>query len=317
VRCVFFGSPDFALGSLEALLHSRHSVVGIVTQPDRPAGRGLKLEPPAVKKRALAAGLPILQPEKVNCDDTYRFLDELKPEILVVVAYGGFLGKKLLEPRPFPPVNVHPSLLPDLRGAAPIQWALLRGYAQTGVTTQFMVKEMDAGDVLLQEIFAVGEAENSRDLHDRLSREGGRLIVNTLDGLENGSLTPKPQDGAKATFAPLLTKEDGLLHFRRDDAWTCHNKVRGLYPWPGAYAFLNKTRVRVLRSLPAKEIPARGAPGSIWLEGEHLFVNCRGTALELLELQPEGRRATLPREFENGMKSAGLPYQFDESGGES
>ena len=148
MRVVFFGSPDFALGSLEALLGSGHQVVGVVTQPDRPAGRGLQTTPPPVKVRAAAAAIPILQPEKVNSQATYDFLSALKPDILVVVAYGEFLGEKLLKHCRFPPVNVHPSLLPDLRGAAPVQWALLRGYRRTGITTQFMQKEMDAGDVL-------------------------------------------------------------------------------------------------------------------------------------------------------------------------
>jgi methionyl-tRNA formyltransferase len=176
VKVVFFGSPEFAVASLEALLASHHQVVGVVTQPDRPAGRGLKLEPPAVKVLALKHNLPIHQPEKVNCQETYDFLDRLDPDILTVIAYGGFLGKKLLEPRRFPPVNVHPSLLPDLRGAAPMQWALLRGYPATGVTTQFMVKEMDAGDVLLQTNDPIGEDENAAELQNRLKRRPGRRL---------------------------------------------------------------------------------------------------------------------------------------------
>lgn len=312
MRCVFFGSPEFALGSLEALLASRHDVVGIVTQPDRPSGRGLQLEPPPVKKRALPLGLPLFQPEKVNQQATYDFLDKLRPDILVVVAYGEFLGSRLLSFCKFAPVNVHPSLLPDLRGAAPVQWALLRGYSKTGVTTQFMEKEMDAGDVLLQEEFPLSEADNARDLLARFSVEGGRLLVTTLDRLEAGTVSPRAQDSAKATFAPLLTKESGLLQFALNDAWTTHNQVRGLYPWPGAYGFINKKRVKVLRSAMARGESARGAPGAFWFQGERMFVACREGALELLEVQPEGKRAMLPREFENGMK--GAPARFDTNG---
>jgi methionyl-tRNA formyltransferase len=308
VKCVFFGSPEFAVASLEALLSSEHKVLGVVTQPDRPAGRGMKLEPPAVKKLALARGLPILQPEKVNCEETYAFLERLGPEILAVVAYGGFLGKRLLSWGKFPPVNVHPSLLPDLRGAAPMQWAVLRGYARTGVTTQFMVKDMDAGDVLLQVPADIGPDESSKELQDQLKEVGGALLVQTLTGLENGTIQPRPQNGAAATFAPLLSKEQGLARFSTETAETIHNQVRGLYPWPGAYAFHQGRRVKLLRSRRSSE-PPRGEPGSFWFQENRLFVACRSGCLELLEVQPEGKRALLPREFENGIND--LPHKFD------
>jgi methionyl-tRNA formyltransferase len=308
VRCVFFGSPEFAAASLEALLRSSHHVAGVVTQPDRPAGRGLRLEPPAVKKLALEHGLPILQPEKVNAEETYRFLDGVKPEVLAVVAYGEFLGDKLLHFCPRPPVNVHPSLLPDLRGAAPMQWAVLKGYSQTGVTTQFMAREMDAGDILLQVPAGIGPEESSRDVHDRLKLVGAELLVRTLDGLEGGGLVPTPQDGSKATFAPLLTKEQGLVRFRASTSVEIHNQIRGLFPWPGAYAFFRGKRLKLLRSRVA-EAAAKGGPGEFWLEGEQLFVSCAKGVVEVLELQPEGKRPLLPREFENGIKA--VPHQFD------
>lgn len=314
MRCVFFGSPEFALGSLNALLSSRHEVVGVVTQPDRPAGRGLKLEPPPVKVLALARAIPIHQPEKVNSEDTLRFLTTLRPDILAVVAYGGFLGDKLLNLCRFPPVNVHPSLLPDLRGAAPVQWALLRGYRRTGITTQFMTKAMDAGDVLLQEEFAVDEQDTSQSLLQRFSLEGGRMLVETLDGLEAGTLHGRPQNHSQATFAPLLTKEHGVIRFKEADAWKIHNQVRGLYPWPGAYAFLNKKRVKVLRTAMARKDTPLGAPGAFWMDGERLLVATADGVLELLELQPEGKRPMLPREFESGIKGTDAPRRFEESG---
>jgi methionyl-tRNA formyltransferase len=314
MRCVFFGSPEFALGSLEALLASRHKVVGVITQPDRPSGRGLKLEPPPVKKQALALGLPIHQPEKVNAEATYAFLESLRPDILAVVAYGEFLGARLLSFCLFPPVNVHPSLLPDLRGAAPVQWALLRGYRRTGVSTQLMAKEMDAGDLLLQEEFEVGEQENAKGLLEKLSAEGGRLLVRSLDGLEDGTLPPRPQNHAQATFAPLLTKENGLLRFAESDAWTAHNQIRGLFPWPGAYGCINKKRVKVLRSAMARGEPHLGAPGAFWFREGRLFVACREGVLELLQLQPEGRPAMLPREFAGGMKDSPARFVTDPNG---
>lgn len=315
MKCVFFGSPEFALGSLNALLNSRHEVLGVVTQPDRPAGRGLKLEPPPVKKLATEAKLPIHQPEKVNTESTYDFLRSLDPDILVVVAYGGFLGSKLLSWCKFPPVNVHPSLLPDLRGAAPVQWALLRGYSTTGITTQFMVKEMDAGDILLQEKFQIGADDTSQSLLRTYSLEGGRMLVETLSGLETGSIAPRPQDPAKATFAPLLSKDHGLIRFSECDAITIHNQARGLYPWPGAYAFLNKKRIKILRTAVAAGESPRNSPGTFWIQEERMFVSCANSVLEVMELQPEGKRPMLPMDFESGMKDADAPRRFDVSGG--
>lgn len=309
MRVAFFGSPDFATASLEALLSSSHEVVAVVTQPDRPAGRGLKLEPPAVKTLALSRGLPILQPEKVNCPETYHFLEEHRPDILAVVAYGGFLGKRLLDFAKFPPVNVHPSLLPQLRGAAPMQWSLIRGLVRSGVTTQFMVKEMDAGDVLLQEETDLGPDETAKDLHERLRLAGGELLVRTLDGLAAGTIRPRPQAANLATFAPLLTKEQGQLRFASESAATLHNLARGLFPWPGAFTFLQGKRVKILGTRLAPEA-SRGAPGTFWLEGERLLVSCREGTLELTGLQPEGKRALLPRDFANGMNSS-PPHHFD------
>ncbi len=309
MRCVFFGSPDFAVASLDALLASHHQVVGVVTQPDRPAGRGLKLEPPAVKVRALEHNLPLFQPEKLNSQETYDFLSGLQPDILAVVAYGAFLGEKLLKLCRFPPVNVHPSLLPELRGAAPMQWALLRGFASTGVSTQFMVREMDAGDVLLQVETPLGPNENGQELHERLKVVGGALLVKTLDGLESGHLQGRAQDASRATLAPLLTKEQGLIDFASHNAQTIHNQVRGLYPWPSAYTFLNKKRLKVLRTLASNANAGAKLPGEFWFQDHRLFVACRDGVLEVIELQPEGKRPILPKEFENGMKNS--PLRFD------
>jgi methionyl-tRNA formyltransferase len=308
VRCVFFGSPEFALGSLEALLASKHKVAGIITQPDRPAGRGLQPLPCAVKKRALTTGLPIHQPEKVNSESTYGFITNLRPDILVVVAYGEFLGARLLEITGRPPVNVHPSMLPDLRGAAPVQWALLRGYRKTGITTQNMAPEMDAGDVLLQEEFPIGENDTAKDLLDRYSLEGGRILVRTLDGIEARTIEPKPQNHAHVTLAPMLAKDKGLVKFGETDAWATHNQVRGLYPWPGAYAFLAGKRVKILRTVMARGRQAMGGPGAFWFDGDRMFVVCSDGVLEILELQPEGKKPLKPKEFSNGVQNA--PKQF-------
>jgi len=305
MKCIFFGSPDFAVASLEALLKSKHQVVGVITQPDRPSGRGLKLEAPEVKKMALQAGLPVFQPEKVNSEATHAWLSKLNPDIFAVVAYGEFLGEKLLKFCSKPPVNVHPSLLPDLRGAAPMQWALLRGYKKSGVSTQFMVKEMDAGDTLLQIETEILENENAKELHDRLKLVGADLLVKTLDGLERGSITPQVQDSSRATLAPLLNKEQGLIDWQKSTAAEIHNQIRGLYPWPSAYCTIEGKRVKILSSrIPPKETcPMKKlSPGEFMLYGDNVFFQASDSFLEILNLQPEGKRPMLPRDFVNGMK---------------
>jgi methionyl-tRNA formyltransferase len=312
MKVVFFGSPEFALGSLDAVLASRHKLVGVITQPDRPAGRGLQPVAPAVKRRAAPTGVPIFQPEKVNTDATYDFLASVKPDILVVVAYGEFLGDRLLSFCSTPPVNVHPSLLPDLRGAAPVQWAILRGYRRTGITTQFMAKEMDAGDVLLQEEFAIGENETSKDLFERFTKEGGRLLVSTLDGLEGGTITPRPQQHSQATFAPMFQKDKGLLCFAETDAWTTHNLVRGLFPWPGAYAFVGGKRVKLLSTRMARGEKPQGTAGAFWFRENRMFVACREGVLEITELQPEGKKPLKAQDYQSGTK--GVPGRFETTG---
>jgi methionyl-tRNA formyltransferase len=296
VRVVFFGSPDFALPSLEALLASTHKVVGVVTQPDRPAGRGLKVAAPPVKALALGANLPLLQPEKVNSPEVYAFLERLRPDQLVVVAYSGFLGAKLLEYCGRAPINVHPSLLPDLRGAAPMQWALLRGYNESGVTTQLMVKEMDAGDVLLQEKLPIGKEENLLELQPRMASLGGSLLVKSLDGIASGLIRPRPQDHRSATLAPLLQKDHGLMRFSQSNASTLHNQVRALVPWPGAHCFWRGKRVKVLAARPIKE-ESELSPGELSRRGDKVFVGCREGALEIITAQLEGKRALPGLEF--------------------
>jgi len=232
----------------------------------------------------------------------------------VVVAYGEFLGERLLKYCGRPPVNVHPSLLPDLRGAAPVQWALLRGYRRTGITTQFMAKEMDAGDVLLQEEYPIGENETSRDLFERFSAEGGKLLVKTLDAIEADAIEPRPQNHSQATFAPMFAKDKGLVDFTASDAWTVHNQIRGLFPWPGAYAFVGGKRVKLLRTLMARGQPHLGSAGSFWFDQHRMFVACREGVLEMLEVQPEGKRPMAPKEFENGLKGRDAAPRFETVG---
>ena len=317
MKCVFFGSPEFGAASLRALLASHHQVLGVITQPDRPAGRGLKLEMPAVKKVALEHSLPIFQADKINTEETITWLKEKNPDVLVVVAFGAFLGEKLLRFCKHPPINVHPSLLPDLRGAAPMQWSVLRGYKNTGVSTQFMAKAMDAGDILLQVNATIGANETSGELSERLKLVGGDLLVETLTKLERGEIQPKPQNQEAATFAPMLVKEQGLVKWNTLTVHEAHDLVRGLHPWPGAYATVAGKRVKLLRSAIPPETVFRNAklsPGEFYASGSSIFVRCKDVCLEILELQPEGKRPMLPREFVNGMKQGDNDdsvFQFD------
>ena len=314
MKCVFFGSPQFAVPFLKAICDSgKHSVVGVVTQPNRPAKRGLSLEPPPVKTAAEQLNLPILQPEKVNDDSVLEWLSHHSPDILVVVAYGEFLGKKLLDFCKTPPINVHPSLLPKLRGAAPVQWAVINGLKETGVTIQFMSAKMDSGDVILQEKISVGPNETAEDLFAKVTPVGRQLLIRALDQIEAGTAKSRPQNEADATLAPLLAKEDGRVRWNEWTAEECHNRIRGLFPWPAAYTYFEGKRIKVLKSALPKD-PSWGntaIPGQFVGFGDHLLVRCKSGVVALSSLQPEGKRAMLPHEFVNGIQKKTPPYAFE------
>jgi methionyl-tRNA formyltransferase len=313
LKCVFFGSPEFAVPFLKAIVESKkHSVVGVVTQPDRPAKRGLALEPPPVKKFASTLNFKILQPEKVNDASVAQWIKETGAEALVVVAYGEFFGKELLSLCEHPPINVHPSLLPELRGAAPVQWALLRGMKETGISIQFMAAKMDAGDVLLQEKISVGENDTAEDLFAKVTPVGANLLLAALDRIETGNVHAKPQDHERATLAPLLKKEDGLLRWTDWSDTVLHNRVRGLYPWPAAYTYFQGKRVRVLKSSIPRQANwgSSASPGEFVANGDSILVRCKTGIVEIHSLQPEGKRPMLPREFVNGIQKA-VPLLFD------
>lgn len=300
------GSPEFAVPSLSALLASQHKVVGVITQPDRPAGRGMQLQASPIKQLALKHKIPLFQPEKLNSQATLDILSEWGPQLITVVAYGEFLGERILKFCSQHPVNVHPSLLPDLRGAAPMQWALLRGYKKTGVSTQFMAKQMDAGDIILQVPYEIPENENYEEMSTKLSRIGADLLVETCNLIECGKANPKPQDHEKATLAPLLSKELGNICWQEENASAIHNKVRGLYPWPSAHTYFQGKRCKILATemLPKSECPQKAlAPGQFLLFGNHIFVRCADSWLKIIKIQPEGKRALLSQDFANGIKA--------------
>jgi methionyl-tRNA formyltransferase len=306
MRLVFLGTPEFAVPTVEALARAGHQVLAVVAQPDRPAGRGHVLKAPATKAWALARGVPVLQPEKVRDGTLAAALAALEPDVLVVTAYGRILGRDLLELAPFGALNVHASLLPRWRGAAPIQWAVASGDAETGVTIMQMDEGLDTGDLLLARTLAIGAEETAQALAPRLAMLGGQAIVEALPQLAAGALVPVRQAPGEVTLAPILAKEHGRLDFTRPAAeLAC--RVRGFTPWPGTHTSLAGRVLKVHRAAPAAGGPEPGAPGTATVVDGSLRVACGGgTALELLEVQPEGKRRMAARDFVNGLPAGGL-----------
>ncbi len=284
LKIVFMGTPDFAVPPLQALHDSLHEVVAVVSQPDRPKGRGRKLTPSPVKQTAMAYGYPVLQPDKVQTDKFHQQLTDLAPDLYVVVAFGRILPQSLLDVPARGAINVHASLLPRYRGAAPIQWAIINGNRETGVTTMMMDKGIDTGDILLMDKTAIGPVETAADLHDRLSNMGALTLVRTLEKLQDGSLTRTVQDHEKATYAPMLKKKDGRIDWSLPaERLAC--LIRGMTPWPGAYTFSDGRRLKIFKaSVLEREINV--PPGTILecFPGE-LRVATGRSALAVQEIQ--------------------------------
>lgn len=287
MRIIFMGTPDFAVPSLQALLDRRDEVCAVFTQPDKPKGRGHKLMPPPVKELALQHSLPVYQPATLRDEGVQAQIRALAPEAIVVVAYGKILPQAVLDVPPLGCVNVHGSLLPKYRGAAPIQWAVINGEEATGVTTMFMGAGVDTGDMLLRRETAIGPEETAGQLFDRLKDMGAQLLAETLSGLEKGELRPIPQNHEEATLAPMLQKELSQIDWTRP-AGDIHNLIRGLNPWPCAVAVLEGRRLKLLGSRVAE---ASGEPGEARCENGELLVCCGEKSLVIIELQtPEGKR---------------------------
>jgi methionyl-tRNA formyltransferase len=307
VRLVFLGSGAFAVPSLEALLDAGHEVRALVTQPDREKGRGRALASPPTRAVAEARGVPVLQPRRVREPEAQEQLRRLGPELQVVVAFGQILPRAVIDIAPRGTVNVHGSLLPRLRGAAPIQWAIANGDTETGVSTMLIDEGLDTGPVLLQRATPIGPEERASELEPRLARLGAQLLLETLRGLEDGSLRPVPQDPARATLAPLLHKEDGRLDWRRP-ARELHDRARGFHPWPGAFTSMAGRMLKVLRTrlTEAPPVAADAVPGEVLdVSDQGLLVLCgEGTGLRLVEVQPESRRAMPARAFAAGARLA-------------
>ena len=299
MRVVFMGTPDFAVASLDALITAGHDVVAVITQPDRPKGRGNKLAFPEVKTRALELNIPVYQPASVKDEDFLQLLQGYQPDVIVVVAFGRILPQAVLGLPPYGCVNVHGSLLPEYRGAAPIQRAVLDGRTETGVTTMRMDIGMDTGDMLLQAKLPITDEDTTGTMFDKLAALGGNLLIDTLTGLEQGSIVPEKQDDAKATHAARILKEDEVIDWK-NDAQKIFCQVRGLAPAPGAYTLWGGERLKVWKARVNNKNTGK-APGTLVEIGKDaLLVQTGNGCLEVLELQPAGKKAMPAKAFCNG-----------------
>jgi len=305
VRLVFFGTPQFAVPSLEIAAASGHEILAVITQPDRPKGRAQELALPPVKSAALRLGLPVHQPAGIRTPEFLEFLRALRPDAMAVVGYGKMIPQAILDIPPLGIINVHASLLPEYRGAAPIQWAIANGAAKTGVTTMRIDAGLDTGDILLAAETEIGPEETAVELGERLAAMGAGLLRDTLEGLRQGRIVPMPQDSSRATLAPILKKEDGRIDWNWPAA-RIHDRVRGLLPWPGCYTGWRGRTLQIWETRVAEPAAGAGA-GSLEASKSRLFAACgEGTRLELLEVQLEGKRRMSSGSFLNG-------YHLEES----
>ena len=303
MKVLFMGTPDFAVPTLRALVEGGYDVIGAVTQPDKPKGRGHHLMPPPVKEFALGKNIPVYQPATLKGEEFASLLSELDPEVIVVVAYGKILPVNVLEYPKYGCVNVHGSLLPEYRGAAPMQRAIIDGKSETGITTMLMAAGLDTGDMLLKESVAIGENDNFEDIHDRLSIVGAELLVKTLKGLEAGEITPKVQDDSLSTYAAKIEKADCELDFSLD-AKTLHDLIRGLSPIP--LSFTHTPDGKLLKVVKSRVIDADkvcdAACGTVIEVGEDIKVACGKGIISLLTVVPEGKGRMSAADFVRGRK---------------
>lgn len=289
MKILFMGTPDFAVFTLRALIDAGHEICAVVTQPDKPRGRGYAMTPPPVKVCAAEAGIPVLQPATLRDEHIAAELAGYAPQVIVVVAYGKILPKNILDLPPYGCINLHGSLLPEYRGAAPMQRAILDGKPVTGVTTMYMAEGMDTGDMLLRREIPIEESDNFEDIHDKLGKIGAVLMLETLEKLEAGTLTPVPQDDSLATYAAKITKDDCLVCFDTD-ARTVHNRIRGLSPIPLAFTHTPDGKLlKLVSARIAEEDQAHDTPGEILSLEDGITVACRTGSVTVTGVLPEGK----------------------------
>lgn len=309
MRIVFCGTPQFAVPTFKHLLaQPDFQIAGVITQPDRPSGRGMKLSFSSMKEAGLAAGLPVHQPEKIRSPEAQALLEKLAPDCIVIIAYGQIVPARLLSIPKHGWINLHASLLPKYRGAAPINWAIVNGETKTGVTSMRIDAGMDTGEMLLQREIEIGPQETAPELSARLAEAGAPVMTETLRGLAAGTLRGRPQDGDQASYAPLLKKEDGRIDWNHP-AQEIYNRIRGLAPWPGVYsAFRGKTchlwGEPVSKQKGVKDsAPTECLPGTLFQQVGELYVSCGdATTLRLVAVKVEGRNRVTAAEFANGAK---------------
>ena len=311
LRLVFCGTPEFAVPTLQALIVAGHDIRLVVSQPDRPVGREHQVAPTPVKRTALDVGLPVVQPEKIRDHQEFRAqLEATRPDAIVVVAYGRIIPPWMLALPRLGCVNLHASLLPKYRGAAPIQWSVAMGDAVTGNTTMLLEEGLDTGPILMQRTHAIGPKQTAAELFPILAAAGAPLVVETLDGLASGTVHPRAQNEAEATHAPILTREDGRMDFAAHSAMQLYNRWRGFQPWPGVFTSLNGKKLIAHQLAVAGEFGfgklQRAQPGEVQVENGRIFVACAEyTWLELIELQLEGKKRLPAAEFLRGMPQIG------------
>ncbi len=310
MKLVFCGTPRFAVPTLMALQEAGHEIALAVTQPDRPVGRTQELVAPPVKQKALAAGIPVTQPDKIRNNADFRAqLESIAPDAIIVVAYGRIIPHWMLTLPQYGCINLHGSLLPKYRGAAPIQWAIAMGETITGNTTMILEEGLDTGPILLQQAVVIRPEQTAVDLYEELATGGAPLVVETLEGLATGTIEPQTQDHARATLAPLLDREDGRMDFSAFTATQLKNRWRGFQPWPGAFTTLNGKKLIVHRTdvpeTPPPDADARAECGQLVVVDRRMLVACAGgTWLELIELQLEGKKRLSAVEFLRGTQFA-------------
>lgn len=296
MKIIFMGTPDFAVPTLEKIHQSPHELLAVITQPDKPKGRGRSLQPSPVKSFAIQEGIQVLQPEKASAPETVAEISSMAPNLIVVAAYGQILRENFLSiPKHFC-MNLHSSILPKYRGAAPINWAIINGDAETGVTTMKMDKGLDTGDILLTAKTIIKETDDAQTLHDTLANIGASLTIETINQLEQNSLTFTPQDDLQSTYAHKLKKTDGLIDWDQD-AKTIRNRIRGLEPWPGAYTFFNGSRMRICKAEIVDGIAEDQSGHIVRLSDHGIEMGTASGRLIITNLQPEGKKRMSAKNF--------------------
>ena len=300
MKIVFMGTPEFAVPSLNALLISKKDVAAVVTQPDKPSGRGKKLTPPPVKVRALKAGLTVLQPERIKDETFANTLREINPDVIVVAAYGKILPKNIIRLPRYGCINVHASLLPRYRGAAPINWAIINGEKETGITIMQMDEGLDTGSILLQKGIEITKEDTAGALSNKLSKIGAELLIEGLNAIEKGEIKPIPQDNSMASYAPMLKKEDGQIDWTKG-AEDIYNMVRGMDPWPGAFTYYKGELWKVWKVRHGDA--GKGHPGEILAaDKDRIDVASGNSVISIIEIQPANKKRMAVSDFLRGNK---------------